>query len=172
MSKFGTKIKVELVTHGCFPTKAYETDAAYDLHVAKDMEVAPYARYYVPLGFKIQLPSNVKMTIQPRSGMSGKGMQLDVYFPSWMKGGRLGKVRENLDVILGLIDCGYGEEVHAIVKSGRWKWKNRILRLLGFKFILPYSWRICQGAFTYVPDVNLELGMVTGTRKGLGSTDS
>ena len=45
MSKFfGTKIKVELVTHGCFPTKAYETDAAYDLHVAKDMEVAPYAR--------------------------------------------------------------------------------------------------------------------------------
>lgn len=78
MSKFGTKIKVELVAHGCFPTKAYETDAAYDLHVAKDMEVAPY----VPLGFKIQLPSNVKMLIQPRSGMSSKGMQLDVYFPS------------------------------------------------------------------------------------------
>ena len=172
MSKFGTKIKVELVTHGCFPTKAYETDAAYDLHVAKDMEVAPYARYYVPLGFKIQLPANVKMLIQPRSGMSGKGMQLDVYFPSWMKGGRLGKVRENLDVVLGLIDGGYGDEVHAIVKSGRWKWKNRILRLLGFKFVLPYSWRICQGAFTYVPDVNLELGKVTGTRKGLGSTDS
>lgn len=42
MSKFGTKIKVELVTHGCFPTKAYETDDAYDLHVSKDMEVAPY----------------------------------------------------------------------------------------------------------------------------------
>lgn len=53
MSKFGTKIKVELVTHGCFPTKAYETDAAYDLHVAKDTEMAPYNRYYVPLGFKI-----------------------------------------------------------------------------------------------------------------------
>ena len=51
MSKFGTKIKVELTEHGCFPTKAYETDAAYDLHVAKDMEVAPYARYYVPLSF-------------------------------------------------------------------------------------------------------------------------
>lgn len=63
MSKFGTKIKVELVTHGCFPTKAYETDAAYDLHVAKDTEVAPYNRYYVPLGFKIQLPANVKMLI-------------------------------------------------------------------------------------------------------------
>lgn len=108
MSKFGTKIKVELTEHGCFPTKAYETD----------------------------------------------------------------KVRENLDVILGLIDCGYGEEVHVIVKSGRWKWKNRILRLLGFKFLIPYSWRICQGAFTYVPDVNLEPGKVTGTRKGLGSTDS
>ena len=135
------------------------------------MEVAPCTRYYVPLGFKIQLPSNIKMLIQPRSGMSGKGMQLDVYFPSWMKGGRLGKVRENLDVVLGLIDSGYGGEVHVIVKSGRWKLKNRILRALGFKFIIPYTLRICQGAFTYVPDVNLELGRVTGTRKGLGSTD-
>lgn len=76
MSKSGTKINVELVTHGCFPTKSYETDAAYDLHCSKDTEVIPNKRFYVPLGFKIQLPSNMKMLIQPRSGMSGKGMLL------------------------------------------------------------------------------------------------
>lgn len=172
MSKSGTKIKVELVTQGCFPTKSYETDAAYDLHCSKDTEVIPNKRFYVPLGFKIQLPSNMKLLIQPRSGMSGKGMLLDVYFPSWLlHGDYLGKVRANLDVILGLIDCGYGEEVHAIVKSGRWRLKHRIMRLLGFKFVIPYSQRICQGAFTYVPDTNLELCKVTGTRSGLGSTD-
>ena len=88
-----------------------------------------------------------------------------------MGGGYLGKVRENLDVILGLIDCGYGEEVHAIVKSGRWKWKNRILRALGFRFFIHERERICQGAFTYVLSVELVSGVVTGTRSGLGSTD-
>lgn len=41
MSKSGTKINVELVTQGCFPTKSYETDAAYDLHCSKDTEVIP-----------------------------------------------------------------------------------------------------------------------------------
>lgn len=111
------------------------------------------------------------LLIQPRSGMSGKGMIIHVLFPSWMGGGYLGKVRENLDVILGLIDCGYGEEVHAIVKSGRWKWKNRILRALGFRFFILKGERICQGAFTYVPIINLVEGPVNGTREGLGSTD-
>ena len=113
----------------------------------------------------------MKMLIQPRSGQSGNGMILEVYFPKWLGHDYLGKVRENLDVILGLIDCGYGEEAHAIVKSGRWKLKHRIMRLLGFKFYIASGSRICQGAFTYVPDTNLEAGSVKGTRSGLGSTD-
>lgn len=171
MSKFGTQIKVEQTEVRCYPEKAYNDDAAYDLRVGTGVEVFPHQRFYVPLGFKIQLPSNMKLLIQPRSGMSGKGMIIHVWFPSWMGGGYLGKVRENLDVILGLIDCGYGEEVHAIVKSGRWKWKNRILRALGFRFFIHEGERICQGAFTYVPSVELVSGVVTGTRSGLGSTD-
>lgn len=113
----------------------------------------------------------MKLLIQPRSGMSGKGMVIHVWYPNWTKLGYLGKVRENLDVILGLIDCDYGEEVHAIVKSGRWKWKNRILRALGFRFFIHEGDRICQGAFTYVPSTNLVEGPVNGTREGLGSTD-
>ena len=113
----------------------------------------------------------MKMLIQPRSGQSGKGMLLEVYFPKWLGHDYLGKVRENLDEVVGLVDCGYGEEAHAIVKSGRWKLKHRIMRLLGFKFYIASGSRICQGAFTYAPDTNLEAGPVNGTRSGLGSTD-
>lgn len=169
-SKFGTKINVDAVI-GCMPKKAHENDAAYDLFVKERTEISPNQRCYISLGFRIQLPPNMKLQILPRSGQSGKGMIIHVWFPSWMGGGHLGKVRENLDVILGLIDCGYGEEVYAIVKSGRWKWKNRILRALGFRFFIHQGERICQGAFTYVPSVELEYGIVTGTRSGLGSTD-
>ena len=158
-SKFGTKINVAAVI-GCLPKKAHENDAAYDLFVKARTEISPNQRYYISLGFRIQLPSNMKLEILPRSGQSGKGMILNVDFPSWLGGGYLGKVRENLDVILGLIDCGYGEEVHAIVKSGRWKWKNRILRALGFRFFIHQGERICQGAFTYVPSVELVNGVV------------
>lgn len=170
MSKLGTRINVDAELY-CFQTKAHATDAAYDLFVRQSVEVYPHSRFFVPLGFRIQLPTNIKLLIQPRSGQSGKGMLLDVYFPGWMGGDYLGKVRENLDVILGLIDCGYGKEVQSIVKSGRWKLKHRIMRLLGFKFYIASGSRICQGAFTYVPDTNLQVGPVNGTREGLGSTD-
>ena len=135
-SKFGTKIKVERTPKSVAFPKRHTTMMPLMTFVGTGVEVFPHQRFCVPLGFKIQLPSNMKLLIQPRSGMSGKGMVIHVWFPSWMGGGYLGKVRENLDVILGLIDCGYGEEVHAIVKSGRWKWKNRILRALGFRFFI------------------------------------
>lgn len=169
-SKFGTKINVDAVI-GCLPKKAHENDAAYDLFVKERTEISPNQRCYISLGFRIQLPPNMKLQILPRSGQSGKGMILNVDFPSWLGGGFMGKVRENCDVIVGLIDCGYGKDVKAIVKSGSFKWKHRLLRLLGFKFYLASRDRICQGAFTYVPDINMVEGPVNGTREGLGSTD-
>lgn len=165
-----SKINVDAVI-GCLPKKAHKNDAAYDLFVKERTEISPNQRCYISLGFRIQLPPNMKLLIQPRSGMSGKGMVIHVWYPTWMRLGYLGNVRENLDVILGLIDSDYGEEVHAIVKSGRWKWKNRILRALGFRFFIHVGDRICQGAFTYVPSINLVDGPVNGIREGLGSTD-
>lgn len=80
-SKFGTKIKVEQIEIGCFPEKAYNDDAAYGLHVGTGVEIFPHQRFYVPLGFKIQLPSNMKLLIQPRSGMSGKGYDYSCMVP-------------------------------------------------------------------------------------------
>lgn len=168
--KFGTRINVD-AAEGCFPMKANPTDAAYDLAVEKTTEIFPNTRQYVSLGFRIQLPSNMKMLIQPRSGQSGKGMIAHAKLPWWLGGNGYAKVRVNSDILLGLIDCKYGKVVQAIVKNDRWRLKHRIMRMLGFKFYLFDGDRICQGAFTYVPTVNLLAGEVTGERSGLGSTD-
>ena len=169
MSNKGTRINVEAELY-CFPQKAHETDAAYDLFISRQTEITPNSRQYIPLGFKIQLPSNMKLLIQPRSGQSGKGMIAHASFPKWLGGG-YAKVRVNSDVLVWLVDCGYAKEVQAIVKSGKWRLKHRVMRMLGFKFYLFEGDRICQGAFTYVPQTDLVSGKVIGFRDGLGSTD-
>lgn len=172
-NNFGTRIIVEPELFH-IPIKAHEEDAAYDLFVGKKTELFPHSRLYVPLGFRIQLPSNIKLLIQPRSGQSGKGMIAHAKVPMWLQpfmGGGYIKVRVNSDSLLGLVDCGYGGEVQAIVKSGRWRLKHRIMRKFGFRFFLFEGDRICQGAFTYVPQIDLVYGPVAGMRKGLGSTD-
>lgn len=173
MSNKGTRMNVDAV-EGCFPRKSHPTDVAYDLRVEKQTEIVPNLRQYVSLGFRIQLTSNLKLLIQPRSGQSGKGMIAHAKIPRWMHilvGEGYARVRVNSDVLLGLVDCEYGGKVQAIVKNDRWRLKHRIMRMLGFKFYLFKSDRICQGAFTYVPDTDLISGMVNGTREGLGSTD-
>ncbi len=159
---------------GCFPKKAFETDAAYDLFVSKDVEILPNRRMYIPLGFRIQLPSTLKLLVQPRSGQSGKGMIAHAKIPDWLAhfaGDGYYKVRINADVILGLVDCGFGKEVQAIVKTGSWRKKHIIMQALGFRFYIFKGDRICQGALTSVPQVTLVKGEVDGTRAGLGSTD-
>jgi hypothetical protein len=95
------------------------------------------------------------------------------YYPKWLQwiSPTPSPLRINADVILGLIDSGYGEGVQAIVKFGQFRLKHRFLRLLGFKIIIPKKSRICQGRFTFVPTVGLVNGRVRGWRKGLGSTD-
>ncbi len=172
MSKKGTKIIVEYeVFHK--PEKAHETDAAYDLFTNKDVEAVPHTRAYIPLGFKIALPTNMAMIIQPRSGQSGKGMLAFAIYPKWLRwiSQVPSRIRIDADSVVGLIDSNYGDEVQAIVKFGRFRLKHRILRLLGFKIVIGANSCICQGRITYIPDVNLVQGLVGGTRKGLGSTD-
>lgn len=171
MSKIGTKIIVEEICPLSMPKKANPDDAAYDLFTHGDFKVTPNKRVYIPLGFKIQLPTNMCMIIQPRSGQSGKGMIVEVKAPSWLHPCWKSNTRIDADVIIGLIDSGYCKEVHAIVKFGRFTLKQKILRLLGFKFYIADNSRICQGRFVYVPNVSLEKGLVTGKRSGLGSTD-
>ena len=168
----GRMIKVE-ADYSHIPKKANMTDAAYDLYTSKAVEAKPYKRMYIPLGFKIELPKNMAMLIQPRSGQSGKGMLAYAFFPKWLSWitGVPVKVRINADVILGLVDSNYGGEVNAIVKFGKFRLKHRIMRLLGFKIIIVKESRICQGRLVTLPPAVLTYGKVTGTRNGLGSTD-
>ena len=172
MSKIGTRIVVDAIPFH-FPTKAHETDAAYDLYNAKDVEAVSNTRAYVPLGFKIALPTNMAMIIQPRSGQSGKGMIAFACYPKWLRWISTvpARIRINADAIVDLIDSQYGGEVQAIVKFGRFRLKHRILRLLGFKIVIGANSCICQGRIVYVPQTNLITGLVNGTRSGLGSTD-
>lgn len=169
MSKIGTNITVEAQPNH-LPVKAREDDAAYVLFTAERAEAVPHTRVYISLGFKIALPVNMALLIQPRSGQSGKGMIAYAQAPKWL-GGEWHKIRINADAIVGLIDSNYGGDVKAIVKFGRFKWKHRIMRMLGFKIFIDSDSCICQGRFTYVPNVRLIQGKVNGTRDGLGSTD-
>lgn len=173
-----TKIPITKITiqpdDPCYtPRKANPHDAAYDLFTSRDTEAVPNTRVYIPLGFKIALPPDIGMQIQPRSGQSGKGMIAYAYYPKWLGwiSPKPSPLRINADVILGLIDSGYGEGVQAIVKFGQFRLKHRFLRLLGFKIIIPRKSRICQGRFAFIPTVGLVNGRVRGWRKGLGSTD-
>lgn len=164
-----TKITVEALPFHA-PVKAHETDAAFDLFTAECVEVKPNSRVYISLGFKISLPSSIGLVIQPRSGQSGKGMIAYAIAPKWF-GGDIIKVRIDADSLVGLVDCGYGKNVKAIVKFGRMKWKHRLLKLLGFKFEIGNNSCICQGRFVNIPNVELINGKVYGDRDGLGSTD-
>lgn len=166
----GTLVNVEAIDKLHFPHKAHETDAAYDLYTAERAEVKPNSRKYISLGFKIALPTNLALIIQPRSGQSGKGMIAYAYAPSWLGGGFY-KIRINADSVIGLVDSQYGETVMAIVKFGRESLKHRIMRMLGFEIYVEKCSCIAQGRFVYVPDVNLTEGKVNGKRSGLGSTD-
>lgn len=166
MSKIGTKIIVEEICPFSMPMKANTDDAGYDLVTHGDFKVTQNKRVFIPLGFKIQLPTNMCLIIQPRSGQSGKGMIATIKAPSWLHTCWKSSIRIDADVIIGLIDSGYCKEVNAIVTL-----RQKILRLLGFKFYIADNSRICQGRFVYVPNISLSKGLVFGDRSGLGSTD-
>lgn len=67
------KIVIELCG-GRMPEKAHDADAAYDVFTKEDVKMYGRDRCAIPLGFKIQLPKHLAAVIQPRSGMSAKGM--------------------------------------------------------------------------------------------------
>lgn len=155
---------------GNFPKKAHETDAAYDLFTSEEVEVTPNSRTYAPLGFRIGLPKDIALVIQPRSGQSGKGMIAVAKAPKWLGGDKY-KIRINADAVVGLVDCDYSGIVMAIIKVGQLRLKHRILRMLGFKICVEAFSRICQGRLVHIPKVLLMEGQVNGHRDGLGSTD-
>lgn len=138
------KIVIELCG-GRMPQKAHDADAAYDVFTKEDMEMYDGGRCAIPLGFKIQLPKHLAAVIQPRSGMSAKGMYARVEFFNKDSA----EVRIDADVKLGLIDSGYTGEVKAIVKAHEIDW-------LGVKRVyIPAGTRIAQMRIVKIPNTEL-----------------
>lgn len=143
------KIVIELCG-GRMPEKAHDTDAAYDVFTKEDVKVYDWNRCMIPLGFKIQLPKHLAAVIQPRSGMSSKGL----YARREHFEGEFVEVRIDADVKLGLIDSGYTGEVNAIVKTfgiGSYLSKN---------IIIPAGTKIAQMRIVEIPNTELVSGVI------------
>ena len=112
------QIPIEL-NGGLLPKKGSDYAAAYDVYVKEDYELKQ-SRQVIPLGFCIELPVGWKANMRPRSGFSAKGMEAEVrttYRRFTGEGYTVSKqVRIDADVLLGLIDSDYRDEVGVIVK--------------------------------------------------------
>jgi dUTP pyrophosphatase len=78
------------------PERAYAGDAAFDLHAAVDLVIAPQERAVVPTGIALGLPPGVAALTLPRSGMAARHGITIVNAP-------------------GLIDPGYRGEIQIIL---------------------------------------------------------
>ena len=101
------------------PTKGSEHAAAYDLYVKEDYELSK-SRHIIPTGICMQLPVGWKANVRPRSGFSAKGMEVEVKTTYRRFNGEEYISREttriDADVLLGLIDCDYRDEIGVIVR--------------------------------------------------------
>lgn len=78
------------------PLRAYAGDAAFDLHAAVDLVIAPQERAVVPTGIALGLPPGVAALTLPRSGLAARHGITIVNAP-------------------GLIDPGYRGEIQVIL---------------------------------------------------------
>lgn len=155
------KIKIELCG-GKMPIRAHQTDAAFDVFVKEDTPICPNARFAVPLGFKIELPRYLGAVIQPRSGMTLKGLVVMAQISI----NEYKKIRINADVEIGLVDCGYTGEVKALVHVGSFTFAP--------KMYIPAGTKIAQMRIVEIPDITLEEGIISKDTergdKGFNST--
>jgi len=90
-------VKIKLIDEGCLPKLVRDGDVCYDCRASieegTEVCIAPHSRTLIPLGFALELPENYEAVIRPRSGLSGKG----------------------IDVCIGTIDTNYRGEVSARV---------------------------------------------------------
>ncbi len=76
------------------PVKACEWDAGYDLYACQSVSIAPMERKIIPLGISVEIPRGLYGRIAPRSGLA---------------------INKGIDVLGGVIDCGYRGELKAIL---------------------------------------------------------
>lgn len=161
------QVKIKL-NGGIMPTKGSEFAAAYDLYVPEYTELK-YGRQVIDLKFSIELPHGYAAIIQPRSGFTCKGMQVQAMIRHWwfmLLGVYSKEKRADADVMVGLVDEDYRGNVGALVKSNYLP----IFR----KAIIPKGTRIAQMRIVKVPETSLievkELDMTKNRGGGYGHT--
>ena len=155
------KVKIKL-NGGIMPKKAHPSDAAFDLYVPKDI-VLQHGRQIVDLKFSIELPTGYAATIQPRSGFSAKGMEVEAHQDILGTGAEdVFETRIDADIIRGLIDENYRGSVGAIIKVDD-------EYCVCHKCILKKGTRIAQMQIVEVPQVELvEVEELSDTDRGEG----
>lgn len=90
-------MKIRLIDYGYenAPLRVHDNDAGADVYSTKTLKLPPNSTAKIPLGFGIELPDGYVGFVNPRSGLSSKGITTE----------------------LAPIDSGYTGEIHAIVTN-------------------------------------------------------
>ena len=162
------KVKIKL-NGGIMPKKATGGAAAYDLYCPEDV-VLINGRQVIDLKFSMEIPNGYAATIQPRSGFSSKGIEVEEHFDPFGKGADVTTKRVDGDVLRGLIDSDYRGNVGVILKidSGCAYYSEE------YSHILKKGTRIAQMQIIEVPQIELveadELSKTDRDNGGFGST--
>ena len=90
----GLPVPVRLLTPDArLPERAYEHDAAYDLHAAEDLVIEPLGRAVVGTGVALGLPPGLAALTLPRSGLAARHGISIVNAPGLIDPGYRGEVR-------------------------------------------------------------------------------
>jgi len=88
------EVQVRLLRPGALvPRRAYGGDAAFDLHAASDLDLAPHERAVVPTGIALGLPPGVAALTVPRSGLAARHGITIVNAPGLVDPGYRGEVK-------------------------------------------------------------------------------
>jgi len=82
-----------LVSAARLPERAYEHDAAYDLHAAEELVIQPLGRAVVGTGLALGLPPGLAALTLPRSGLAARHGISIVNAPGLIDPGYRGEVR-------------------------------------------------------------------------------
>lgn len=131
------------------PYKAKPGSIGYDLVAPVDFVVPAHSRCCMPLNIAINLPRNIEGKIEPRSGLSIRGMEgygkkivpAKVFgFIPWSKEVS-GKQNFDADVLVGKIDPGYTDNINVIIKNNDVEFLirrgTRIAQITFYKVISP-----------------------------------
>lgn len=142
------KIKVKLTNGFAYlPKKSDDGAAAYDLAAPVGVELK-HGRQIVDLGFQMELPHGYGANIQPRSGFSAKGFEVTLVPRFYLPFLHVHTKRVDADVMLGLVDENYRNNVGVIINSR--------YRSIFYRAYIARGTRIAQMRISSIPQTEIE----------------